>query len=83
MQISDTMAAQRQVEAATKTAQQQQLPQLLKLREWRELTGLSDTTTRLMIRKGKLRAVSHNGGHDFRIPLTEVFRVFKAVPAKG
>jgi excisionase family DNA binding protein len=59
------------------------LPKYLDLRAWCEQTMISYTTARQMISDGRLRAVTANGGKTFRIPVTELTRVFTPVKPKG
>jgi excisionase family DNA binding protein len=59
------------------------LPRYLDLHAWCEQTMISYRTARRMVADGRLRAVTTNGGHDIRVPVTELIRPFSAVKPKG
>jgi excisionase family DNA binding protein len=60
------------------------VPQFMTLQDFSKLTATAENTIRQWIRQGKLRAVTANGGHSLRIPVTEVTRIFKPLkPSKN
>jgi hypothetical protein len=60
-----------------------EVPRYVTLSQFCEATQISNTIARMMISEGRLRAFSHNGGHDFRIEVSEISRVLVPVPPKA
>jgi hypothetical protein len=57
------------------------VPQLISLKTFCDATETSEAAARQWLAEGKLRGVSANG-HNIRIPVEEIARIFKPVPAK-
>lgn len=59
------------------------LPQWLGLRKFCVQADIGYSTAREMIRTGRLRAVTCDDGHSYKIPIGELTRVFTPVAPKA